>query len=95
LSAVLADYRSAPVSAALKATLAMLEKLTLTPEAFGPADVQAVRDAGVSDAAIEDALHVQAAFNTIVRVADAFDFHIPDAAGFRSSARMLLRRGYL
>jgi alkylhydroperoxidase family enzyme len=92
---VLADYRSAPVSAGTKATLAMLEKLTLIPEAFGPDDVQAVRDAGVSDAAIEDALHVQAAFNAIVRIADAFQFHVPDAAGFRAGARMLLARGYL
>lgn len=95
MTAVLADYRSAEVSAGAKATLAMLEKLTLTPEAFVPADVQAVRDAGVSDAAIEDALHVQAAFNTIVRIADAFQFHVPDAAGFRSGARTLLKRGYV
>ena len=92
---MLADYRSAPVSAGVKATLALLEKLTLTPEAFGEDDVQAVRDAGVSDAAIEDALHVQAAFNTIVRLADAFHFHVPDAAGFRAGARMLLKRGYV
>ena len=95
MAAVLRDFRSAPVSDRAKATLAMLEKLTLAPETFGAADVQAVRSAGVSDAAIEDALHVQAAFNTIVRIADAFDFHVPDAEGFRAAARMLLKRGYV
>jgi alkylhydroperoxidase family enzyme len=95
MAAVLADYRSAPISDGAKATLALLEKLTLAPETFGPDDVQAVRDAGVSDAAIEDALHVQAAFNAIVRIADAFRFHVPDGAGFTAGARMLLDRGYL
>ena len=94
MAAVLRDYRTAPISDKAKATLAMLEKLTLAPEDFGADDVQVVRAAGVSDAAIEDALHVQAAFNTIVRIADAFDFHMPDAAGFAASARMLLKRGY-
>jgi alkylhydroperoxidase family enzyme len=95
MAAVLADYRTAPISAKAKATLALLEKLTLAPDALGADDVQLVRDAGVSDAAIEDALHVQAAFNAIVRIADAFDFHIPDQGGFAAGAKMLLKRGYL
>jgi alkylhydroperoxidase family enzyme len=95
MAAVLRDHRTAAISDKAKATLSMLEKLTLAPDDFAADDVQAVRVTGVSDAAIEDALHVQAAFNAIDRIADAFDFHIPDACGFAAGARMLLKRGYL
>jgi alkylhydroperoxidase family enzyme len=95
MAAVLRDFRTAPVSAKARATLGLLEKLTLTPDEVTPEDVQLVRDAGASDGAIEDALHIQAAFNTIVRLADAFDFHVPDAAGMKKGARMLLKRGYV
>ena len=92
---MLGDYRSAPVSEKVRATLALLEKLTLAPDDVTPDDVQVVRAAGVSDAAIEDAIHVMAAFNVIDRLADAFDFCIPDAEGFKQSARVLLKRGYV
>ena len=95
MAAVLRDYRSASLRAEAKAILPLLEKLTLEPDAVTPEDVQRVRDAGVPDADIEDALHVQAAFTTIDRIADAFDFHVPDDAGFKASAKMLLKRGYV
>jgi hypothetical protein len=35
------DWRTAPVAPQLRATLGLLEKLTLTPEEFGPQDVEA------------------------------------------------------
>ena len=53
-----------------------------------------MRAAGVSDAALDDAIHVCAAFNLIDRVADALDFHVPDAARFARNAKWLLKRGY-
>lgn len=76
---MLDDWRSAPVSPRLRATLGLLEKLTLTPDAVEPGDMAEVRAAGVSDAAITDAIYVCFLFNVIDRVADALGFDIPPA----------------
>ena len=48
--------------------------MTVAPADVGPVDADAVRAAGVSDAAIEDALAVCAYFNLIDRLADSFGF---------------------
>jgi alkylhydroperoxidase family enzyme len=74
--------------------LGFLEKLTLVPDALSAADVAPLRAVGLSDAAIEDAIHVCALFNVYDRLADAFEFHIPEPAGFEQSAKRLLERGY-
>lgn len=74
--------------------LGFIEKLTLTPEMLTVADVAPLRQAGLRDDAIEDAIHVCALFNVYDRLADAFEFHIPEAAGFEQGATMLLKRGY-
>jgi hypothetical protein len=72
--------------------------MTLAPETLTPADADAVRDAGVSDDAIEDAIEVAALFNVIDRCADAFGFRPPSQVFSpeerRAGARMLLERGY-
>jgi uncharacterized peroxidase-related enzyme len=94
VQAVLDDWRSAPVEPPLRAMLGFLEKLTLTPDAVTAADVQPLRAAGLSDAAVEEAIHVSAIFNVYDRLADAFAFDIPDEKGFAMSATMLLKRGY-
>ena len=52
--------------------LGLLERVTLSPDEVGAEDIAAVRAAGVSDAAIEDALAVCACFDVIDRVAEAF-----------------------
>ena len=78
----------------LEAMLGFLEKLTLRPEDVGPADARGVLEAGVSEQAFVDALYVQAMFQFITRCADAFRFHVPPDAAFRSSAKSLLRFGY-
>jgi len=92
--AVLEDVRTAPVDERLRAMLEFLEKLTLEPEGVGAADIAVLRAAGLSDAAIEDAVHVCALFNIYDRVADSLGFQIPDARGSAFSAKMLLRYGY-
>jgi uncharacterized peroxidase-related enzyme len=46
------------------------EKLTLAPGAMAEADLAPLRAAGLSDAAIHDAIQVIAYFNYINRVAD-------------------------
>ena len=75
--------------------LGFMEKLTLDPESLTPGDTRALRDVGLSDRAIEDAIHVCTLFSVYDRLADSFDFHIPDKRGFAQQATMLLRRGYL
>jgi hypothetical protein len=61
---------------------------------MSPLDGDALRAAGVSDEAAEDAIGVAVAFNLIDRLADSFDFEIPPDAYFRGSAPRLLKRGY-
>jgi alkylhydroperoxidase family enzyme len=91
---VLADWRAAPLEPGLKATLGLLERVTLHPDDVIPPDVDAVRAAGVSDQAIRDALHVCFSFNLIDRLADAFDWHVQTAEQFGKDAEFLLKRGY-
>jgi alkylhydroperoxidase family enzyme len=78
----------------LRAMLGYLEKLTLTPEKVGPADAQDVRAAGVSDAALRDAIQVAFIFNLIDRVADALGFEIPPLGTVMRTANVLINRGY-
>jgi alkylhydroperoxidase family enzyme len=65
----------------VKATLGFLEKLTLSPDGVSGEDAIEVRAAGVSDAAIEQAVFVCAIFNIIDRVADAVGFEVPAVDG--------------
>ena len=92
---MLDDWRSAPIDAKLRAQLAFLEKLTLRPDEVRPRDVEPLRAAGLSDAAIEDAIQVCTLFQIYDRMADALGWHLPDAAGYAASAQNLMRRGYL
>jgi uncharacterized peroxidase-related enzyme len=94
VEAVLDDWRTAPVPERMRAMLGFLEKLTLQPADVGPADLRPVRAAGVSDRAIEDAIHVCALFNMILRVADALDFAVPTVKQFDGMVGLMLRRGY-
>jgi alkylhydroperoxidase family enzyme len=96
---VLADWRTAPVDERLRAALGLLSQVTLDPASVTAADVARVRSAGVSAAAIRDALYVCAYFNLIDRLADAFDFTpISETLGreglLRHEARFL-ERGYV
>ncbi|HEX3128260.1 MAG TPA: hypothetical protein VH394_13095 [Thermoanaerobaculia bacterium] len=78
----------------VQAILPFLEKLTLLPEEITPDDVQPLREAGLTDEAIRDAIAVCATFNTIDRLADAFHFDVPTTENLRGSARFLLKVGY-
>ncbi|HEY6911922.1 MAG TPA: hypothetical protein VI356_21270 [Myxococcales bacterium] len=91
---VLEDHRTAPIPAKLRETLTFLEKLTRSPEATGREDLEPVRRAGASDAAIEDAIYVCTVFNVIDRIADALDFDVPPPQAMAGTARILLRLGY-
>jgi hypothetical protein len=68
--------------------------VTLTPTDVTGADVGAVRAAGISDEAIEDALAVCFGFNVIDRVADSLDFDCPPAEVHAAYAERFLAEGY-
>jgi hypothetical protein len=53
-----------------------------------------VRAAGVSDGALEDAIHVCALFNVIDRIADALAFELPDSEYWSRVAPGFLAGGY-
>lgn len=95
VEAVLKDYRTAPVSAQVEAMLAYLEKMTLAPDLLTVDDAKALKAAGVTKEAAEDALFVAFCFNQIVRIADALDWEVSDKAGFAAGAKSLLKFGYV
>jgi alkylhydroperoxidase family enzyme len=88
------EWRTDLLPASTQKTLGFLEKLNALPEEIGPEDVQALRDAGLSDDAIRDAIYVCTAFNIIDRLADAFGFEVPAPDELRNNARFLIKHGY-
>ena len=70
--------------------------MTLEPDALTLEDARAVLAAGVTRAALTEAIHVAYLFNVYDRLADTMGWHVPDVAtGFyRSAAKRLLTRGY-
>jgi AhpD family alkylhydroperoxidase len=93
VSAALSNLETAAIEEPLRATLRMLGKLT-REHAVDADDMRAVLAAGVSREQIKDALAVCFAFNTINRLADTFEFFVPDPKAFEAAAKFLLARGY-
>jgi alkylhydroperoxidase family enzyme len=85
------DYATAPVSEALRAALALINKLTLHPDDVNANDIAPLRALGVPDAAISEAIHICGIFNMIVRVADSLEFEVPALEDYGEGA---LKRGY-
>lgn len=71
------------MSERVRATLGFLERLTLEPATVGADDVALLRRAGVSDRAIEDAIH---------RLADALGFELLSERMQASAAGQTTRR---
>ena len=92
--AALEDYESAPLDQRVREMLRFLSKMTLEPDKLEAADLEPLRAAGLSDAAIEEAIEVGFLFNVIDRIADAFDFHVSNEAELRWTVRILTRLGY-
>jgi uncharacterized peroxidase-related enzyme len=93
VAAILANPEGAPITEPLRATLSMLMKLAQAHHVDAE-DMRILLAAGASRAQIEDALAIGFAFNIINRLADAFEFSIPDAKAFAYGAQFLLSRGY-
>ena len=93
---VLDDYTSAPIPETLRTTLGVLRKMTLDHQNLGPEDVRVALNAGVSKAALREAMEVAYLFNVYDRLADALGWDVPAVSGgaYKSSAKTLLSRGY-
>jgi alkylhydroperoxidase family enzyme len=92
--AVQRDWRAAPVGEGLRATLGFVERLTLRPESLTTEHAQKVLDAGVSEDALVDAIHVAALFAMIVRLADSLAWDVPPFEAFLERAQGMLAAGY-
>lgn len=93
---MLDDYTTAPIGEPLRATLRLLEKMTLDHASITADDVREVMQAGVSKQAIADALEVAFLFNIYDRLADTMGWDVPAIAGgyYQTAARRLLTQGY-
>ncbi|HIG86541.1 MAG TPA: hypothetical protein EYQ25_05825 [Planctomycetes bacterium] len=68
---VLEEWRGANLDAVDTALCIYAEKLTHSPAAMTAADIQGLRDQGLSDEAVHSAIQTISYFNYINRVADA------------------------
>ncbi|MFI5104885.1 MAG: hypothetical protein ACHP79_08180 [Terriglobales bacterium] len=94
MKAAITDWRTADLSPRLRAALQFLEKLTLTPQEISGGDVLAARAAGVSDQALREAIYVCFMLSTMDRLADAFDFPLPDPRTLKRYAWISVTFGY-
>jgi hypothetical protein len=94
VDAVLADFRSAPISESLKGALAFLEIMTLRPMELSAEHARTALRSDVTAGALRDEIAVGTLFNIITRYADALDFVKPSPKEFDRAAGMLLKRGY-
>lgn len=78
----------------LAAVLPLLEKVSRMPDAVSAEDIERVRAAGVPDDAIVDALHVNLIFNTVNRLANAFDWQWDSEDHVRTAAKVIHRFRY-
>jgi len=91
---VLEDYRTAPIDEKLRATIGLLETLTLSPDELSAERVREVLALGVTKEAIRDAFYVAFLFNTYDRLADTLGWELPAEQFYRKSGEFLLKRGY-
>jgi alkylhydroperoxidase family enzyme len=78
----------------MRATLGLLEKLTLAPGQVAREDLDELRAEGLSDRAILDAAYVCVGFNIITRIANALGFKEPADEVFSRASRYLTVFGY-
>ena len=71
MHAVVRDWRSAPLSGVDRELCAFATRLTHHQHDMAPADLDALRERGLADDAIHDAVQVIGYFNYISRIADS------------------------
>jgi len=94
MTAVLADYRTAPIDEKLRAMLGFLETFTQRPDELTAADVRAVLATGVSREAMRDSMYVAFLFNTYDRLADTLGWELPEEGYYAKAGQFLLKKGY-
>lgn len=75
---MIADYQRAEISAADRTMLDYAMKLTREPAGIAPADVEALRHVGFSDAAILDICQVTAYYAFVNRLADGLGVELEE-----------------
>ena len=86
LEALRTDWKATELSDVDRALCRYAEKLTLRPAEMSEDDVQELRDRGLDDLGIHDAIQVIAYFNYINRVADAVNVELEEGMPGRGSA---------
>jgi alkylhydroperoxidase family enzyme len=94
VTAILEDWHTAPVNERMRAILGFLEKVTLRPTEVTAEDILPLKEVGINEQAVQEALYVCFLFNLMDRLADAFDFHLPTEKGYRIDGQLLYRIGY-
>jgi uncharacterized peroxidase-related enzyme len=98
VDAVKRDYRQAPVSAKLKALLAIAAKVRESGRQVANADIERARQEGATDVEIHDAVLIAAAFCMFNRYVDGLatltptDPHAYDAMGQRMASQGYVQR---
>lgn len=79
--AIVADYRSAPLTDRERALVRYAEKLTRAPREMESADVDALRAAGLADAEILDACQITGYYNFVNRLAHGLGVELEEYWG--------------
>lgn len=96
VDATLADRESAPVSAKLKALLAIAAKVQRSGREVTDADVEAARAEGASDVEIHDTVLIAAAFCMYNRYVDGLGtWAPPNREDYEEMGRAIVEHGYL
>jgi len=96
VDAVKRDYQTAPVSAKLKALVAIAAKVAQGGRNVTPADIERARKAGATDIEIHDAVLIAAAFCMFNRYVDGLATMTPtDAQAYDAMGQRMAREGYV
>lgn len=94
MRAVLADWRTAPISDREKALLSFIDKVNQASTRIGQDDIDSLKRHGWSEEAIYDAVTVCALFNFYNRWVDATGVPDMPAAAYELSGKRLAEHGY-
>ena len=92
---MLDDWKTAVIPERTRAALELLEYMTLHPMGIDATFINKLRNAGLDDPAIREAANVGFHYNLINRVADAFDFPVPNVVQKKRLASILNITGKL
>jgi len=95
VTAVLRDYRTAPISDREKALFAFIEKVNKESSRLRMGDVEEVKAAGWSEEALYDAITVCALFNFYNKWIDATGVSDMSATAYEDSGKRLATYGYV